>query len=154
MKIFNNINLYVLVATLFFSLLSFEAISAKGFKKNSQKLLIQVDDITGCVSHVELAVSSDDNCAGSNWEKSCGKSVKDCVCMTSKKFITWETSNNSRFQLVFRDDKPFDQQCKLKSGDKKEIKCKIGPDEGEFDYDVIVDTCQSQVYDPRIVVRN
>jgi hypothetical protein len=152
MKKFNKIKFYSLAAALCVSLLSFNALSANGFKKNSQKLMIHVDS-RGCAYNVAL-VSPVDNCADSNLANSCGKNGKDCVCMTNKKFITWKTSNGSRFELVFNGDKPFKNNCGLKSKNKKSIKCKIDSDEGDFIYDVVVETCPDQTYDPRIVVRN
>ena len=153
MKRLNNINFYVVVAALFVSLLSFNAMSAKEFKKNSQELLIQVNS-TGCAFDVKLSDSSQDNCEGSDLQNSCGKNGKDCVCITNQKFIKWTTSNGSPFELVFDGDAPFSNNCGLKSKNKNSIKCKIDSAEGEFIYDVVVKTCQEQSYDPRIVVRN
>lgn len=152
MKIFNTTNFRVLLAALFVSLLSFSAISAGEFKKNNQELLIQVDS-TGCASYVEL-VSPEDNCAGSNLASSCGKNGKDCVCITDQKFITWTISSDSRFELKFNGLEPFKNKCSLKSKNKEEIKCKIDTADGEFVYDVVVESCPGQTYDPRIVVRN
>jgi len=152
MKRLNNNNFYVLVAALFVSLLSFNAISAQGFKKNSQELLIQVD-IRGCAFDVKLEDSSQDNCEGSDLQNSCGKNGKDCVCMTNQKFIKWTTSNGSPFELVFDGDAPFSNNCGLKSKNKKSIRCKIDSADGEFIYEVVVKSCPEQTYDPRIVVR-
>ncbi|WP_297823194.1 hypothetical protein [uncultured Paraglaciecola sp.] len=152
MKILNTINLRVLLAALFVSLLSFNAVSADEFKKNNQELLIQVDS-TGCASYVEL-MSPEDNCVGSNLASSCGKNGKDCVCITNQKFITWTISNDSRFELKFNGLEPFKNKCSLKSKNKQEIKCQIDTADGEFVYDVVVETCPDQIYDPRIVVRN
>jgi hypothetical protein len=152
MKILNTINLRGLLAALFVSLLSFNAVSADEFKKNNQELLIQVDS-TGCASYVEL-MSPEDNCVGSNLASSCGKNGKDCVCITNQKFITWTISNDSRFELKFNGLEPFKNKCSLKSKNKQEIKCQIDTADGEFVYDVVVETCPDQIYDPRIVVRN
>jgi hypothetical protein len=152
MKILNTINLRVLLAALFVSLLSFNVVSADEFKKNNQELLIQVDS-TGCASYVEL-MSPEDNCVGSNLASSCGKNGKDCVCITNQKFITWTISNDSRFELKFNGLEPFKNKCSLKSKNKQEIKCQIDTADGEFVYDVVVETCPDQIYDPRIVVRN
>ena len=152
MKILNTINLRVLLAALFVSLLSFNAVSADEFKKNNQELLIQVDS-TGCASYVEL-MSPEDNCVGSNLASSCGKNGKDCVCITNQKFITWTISNDSRFELKFNGLEQFKNKCSLKSKNKQEIKCQIDTADGEFVYDVVVETCPDQIYDPRIVVRN
>ena len=152
MKIFNTIDFRVLLAALFVSLLSFNAVSDNAFKKNNQELLIQVNS-TGCASYVEL-ISPEDNCAGSDLASSCGKNGKDCVCITNQKFITWTISNNSRFELKFKGLKPFKNKCSLKSKNKHEIKCKIDTVKGEYEYDVVVESCPGQTYDPRIVVRN
>jgi cellobiose-specific phosphotransferase system component IIB len=151
MKITKTINFNVLVAALFVSLLSFNAVSADKFKKNSQELMIKVDS-RGCAIDVEL-VSPQDNCAGSSWANKCGKNGKDCVCITNQKFITWKTSNGSRFELKFNDAEPFKKKCNFKSRNKKRIKCKINSANGDFIYDVVVESCPDQTYDPRIVVR-
>jgi hypothetical protein len=140
--------MFMLTVSLFISL----PVSAGPIKKNDQTLMVQTNE-QGCATHVVLA-SPDDNCAGSEFADTCGKNGKDCVCMRTGKFVTWEVDNGSRFEIKLRDADPFTANCSLKSKNKPRIKCKVATDkDGEYEYDLILETCPGQVYDPVIVIR-
>lgn len=127
-------------------------INAGGIKKNDQRLIIFAD-ARGCPTGVELE-SEVDNCKGSQFASNCGKNGKDCVCMRPDKFISWEAQNESKFEIKLTGDDPFTENCKLKSANKKRVKCKIAVVEGDYMYDVVLKSCPDQVYDPKIVIRN
>lgn len=132
-------------------LAAFNVLADAGIKKNDQQLLIKVDQ-SGCAQSVDL-VSSVDNCQGSDFAASCGKNGKDCICMQNHKFVTWEIDKETRFEVAFVGADPFKNNCKFKSGNNKKIRCKIDVAEGDFEYNVIVETCPGQVYDPKIIIR-
>ena len=125
--------------------------NAAGIKNNHQELTIKVD-ARGCVSSVELA-SQDDNCAGSDFANNCGNNGKDCVCMQSSKFVSWMIDADTRFELKFIGDMPFKPNCEVKSGNNKKIQCKIDAPDGDYEYDVIAESCPDEVYDPKIIIR-
>ncbi len=129
----------------------FNVMADSGIKKNDQKLQIKVDQ-SGCAKSVDV-ISLVDNCQGSQFEGSCGKNGKDCVCMQNQKFVSWEITNGSRFELQFVGASPFKANCKEKSGNNAKIRCKIDSPDGDYEYNVIVETCPGQVYDPKIVIR-
>jgi hypothetical protein len=139
------------VACVFISLLAVGFANAGNIKKNNQELMIEVD-ASGCASSVNL-ISPVDNCEGSEFAGSCGKNGKDCVCMRDQKFVSWMISADTRFELKFNGASPFKNNCKFKSGNNKKIQCKIEAGDGNYDYDVIVESCPNQVYDPRIIVK-
>ncbi len=139
------------VAIVFTSLLAVGFANAGDIKKNNQELMIEVD-ASGCASSVNL-VSPVDNCEGSEFAGNCGKNGKDCVCMRDQKFVSWLISTDTRFELKFQGASPFKDNCKFKSGSNKKIQCKIEAGDGNYDYDVIVESCPNQVYDPRIIVK-
>lgn len=126
-------------------------IAAGNIKKNDQQLTIKVKS-NGCAESVVLA-SSADNCSGTEFAASCGKNGKDCVCMQNNKFVSWKVETDTRFELVFKGPSPFKSNCKMKSGNNGHLKCKIEAPDNDYDYDVILESCPSQVYDPRIVLR-
>ena len=109
-------------------------------------------DASGCAASVDL-VSPVDNCEGSEFAAKCGKNGKDCVCMRDQKFVSWLINTDTRFELKFNGASPFKSNCKVKSGNNNKITCKIEAPNGDYDYDVIVESCPNQVYDPKIVVR-
>lgn len=141
---------FMLIMGLFMSL----QVSANGIKNNDQSLLVQTDE-KGCATQVVLKFPEEDNCAGSEFADTCGKKGKDCVCMRKGKFVIWEVENGSPFKIQLRDADPFTGNCALKSKNKPRIKCKVATTEdGNYEYDVILETCPDQVYDPMIVIRN
>jgi hypothetical protein len=140
-----------LFALVLLSIFTLGFANAQSIKKNDQLLMIKVDP-QGCAMSVDL-VSADDNCAGSEFAGNCGKKGKDCVCMRSQKFLSWEVDTDARFELAFTDVNPLKANCKLKSGNNYKMRCKIEAPAGDYDYEVTVEGCPGQVYDPRIVVR-
>ncbi len=151
MPIQGFMKLISVVLLVFISLFAVGFANAGDIKKNNQELMIEVDAL-GCASSVDL-VSPVDNCEGSDFADNCGKNGKDCVCMRDQKFVSWLISTDTRFELKFTGASPFKDNCKFKSGNNKKIQCKIEAADGNYDYDVIVESCPNQVYDPRIIVK-
>ncbi|MFT6896887.1 MAG: hypothetical protein ACJA13_001292 [Paraglaciecola sp.] len=145
---FQTVYLFALVLL---SLFTLGSANAQGIKQNDQQLMIKVD-AQGCAMSVDL-VSPEDNCAGSEFAGSCGKNGKDCVCMRPQKFLSWEIDTDARFELAFNGTNPLKANCKLKSGNNYKTRCKIEATAGDYYYDVTVEGCPGQVYDPKIVVR-
>lgn len=132
-------------------LISFQA-NASGIKKNDQSLLIKTDT-RGCATEVILA-SPEDNCSDSEFANNCGKNGKDCVCMRTNKFVTWSVDNGSRFEIQLSGADPFKANCDLKSKNKPQIKCKVAAGNGDYLYDVVLESCPDKTYDPKIIIRN
>jgi hypothetical protein len=146
-----SIKLVAITAFLLASVFTITMAQAAGFKKNNQEVVIKVN-AKGCVSSVELA-SSADNCSGTEFANSCGKSVIDCICMKHQKFVSWVIEADTRFELKFKGPSPFKSNCKFKSANNQKIQCKIDAPDGDYEYDVLAESCPDDVYDPRIVVR-
>ena len=127
-----------------------QAAANQPIKDNDQDLRIITDG--KCVVSISLA-SSNDNCSDTEFKDECGQKGKDCVCMRKNKSLTWGIDNYSNFQIQFPNGSPS-SSCKLKSGSKHTVKCKIDADSGDFKYNVIADSCPDVVYDPIIVIRN
>jgi hypothetical protein len=144
-------HIFASLVLLFLTISISSAVYAQGIKKNDQELLIKVD-ANGCAASVDL-VSTIDNCSDTDFAANCGKNGKDCVCMRNAKFVSWTAETDTRFELIFRGPSPFKSNCKYKSGNNRKIKCKIDATDNDYDYDVILESCPGQVYDPRIVVR-
>lgn len=144
--LFQTIYLFALVLGTIFAFAN-----GQGIKKNDQQLMIKVD-AQGCAMSVDL-VSAQDNCEGSEFAGNCGKKGKDCVCMSSQKFLSWEIDSETRFELAFTGANPLKANCKLKSGNNHKTRCKVDAPAGDYQYDVTVEGCPGQVYDPKIVVR-
>ena len=148
-KIFKK-NLTQCVLLLSFFLLVGQAAASQPIKDNDQDLRIITDG--KCVVSISLA-SSNDNCMDSEFKDKCGRNGKDCVCVRKNKSLTWGIDNYSKFEIQFPDKSPS-TRCKLKSKSNNTVKCKIGAENGDFKYNVIVDSCPGVVYDPVIVIRN
>jgi hypothetical protein len=132
-------------------LVSYAALADQPIKDNDQDLRIITDG--KCVKSISLA-STNDNCMGTEFQDSCGRKGKDCVCMRKNKSLTWSIDNYSNFEIQFPDEGKPSTRCKLKSGSKRTVTCKINADTGDFKYNVVADSCPGVVYDPKIVIRN
>lgn len=138
--------------TLAISLSSLSAMAVSKIKNHDQTMSIKTD-AQGCVTQVVLK-SPVDNCQGSEFENRCGRHGKDCVCILKSKSLSWEIDNNARFELKFVTTNPLNSNCKLKSGKDKIIKCKIESADGDFEYNVLAESCPGNSYDPVIIVRD
>ncbi len=146
-----QIKIFTFITFMLASIFTVATVNAAGIKKNHQELMIKVN-ARGCVDSVVLK-SQDDNCAGTEFADTCGRNGKDCVCMQPKKFVSWVIDAETRFELRFKGDMPFKSNCKVKSGNNRKIQCKIDAPDGDYEYDVIAESCPEEVYDPRIVIR-
>ena len=150
MQRLTRITFNILLAAMLSGAVAIDAVADAPIKKHDQALMIKTDG--QCAVSVDL-VSSEDNCAGSAFAGNCGKNGKDCVCIRDKKFITWQIDNGARFELQFDGTSPFKGENPLKSGNNSKLKRKVDAPEGDYIYNVVVEGCPGQVYDPRIVLR-
>jgi hypothetical protein len=135
------------------SLNSVQVMATPKIKNNDQTMRI-ITDAQGCVTEVVLKSPIEDNCQDSEFADRCGKNGKDCVCILKSKFLSWEIDRNARFELQFVAENPLKSNCRLKSGSNKKIKCQIVSEDGDFKYNVVVESCPGIIYDPQIIVRH
>jgi len=79
------------------------------------------------------------------------KNDPECVCSKKEKYISWQTSTGDEFDINFTEGSPF-KRCDYSAGRDGKVRCKIKND-GDYYYEVNVEGCDSNPYDPRIVVQ-
>ncbi|MEE4244858.1 MAG: hypothetical protein V2I33_05580 [Kangiellaceae bacterium] len=79
--------------------------------------------------------------------------VNGCVCSTKNKKIIWTIESEREFEIAFLDESPFDGGCRhVSNGGRLVCKVKNNAMPGAYDYDVILEGCDSGS-DPRIVIK-
>lgn len=110
-------------------------------------LVIKIDPVTHCAISVEPANHKQDCKLES--PNPC-KNDPECICSKKEKYIVWTASTEDKFDINFPNGTPF-KRCNYKSENAGEIRCKIKND-GDFYYEVNIEGCANNPYDPRIVV--
>ena len=116
-----------------------------------RELIIHVAAASHCVLEVTPS-KNENNCAilyAAN--KNPCKNDPECVCSKKEKYITWQTSTGDSFNINFTDKSPF-KKCTYSADPNGKVRCKI-KNEGDYYYEVNVEGCATNPYDPRIVVQ-
>lgn len=116
-----------------------------------KELVIIIDPTSHCAINVAPS-DNESNCAilyptGKN---PC-KNDPECVCSTKEKYISWQTSTGAGFDIHFTHGSPF-KNCTYSAAPHGEVRCKIKK-QGDYYYEVNVEGCANNPYDPRIVVK-
>lgn len=115
------------------------------------ELIIDVDPITHCAINVG-PLYPENNCSLLYpADKNPCKHDPECVCSKKEKYITWQTSTGDGFNIHFTEGSPF-KKCEYSAGRDGEVRCKI-KNNGDYYYEINVQGCATNPYDPRIVVQ-
>jgi len=139
-------SLVLLVATC-----SMVALGAARNNAKDRELVIDVDPSTHCA--IKVAPSDNESkCAllySAN--KNPCKNDPECVCSKKEKYISWQTSTGDKFDVHFTNGSPF-KKCTYSADRGDKVRCKI-KNAGDFYYEVNVEGCATNPYDPRLVVK-
>ena len=124
---------------------------AQSNSAKDRELIIHVDPDSHCV--LEVASSSNENNCAMLYPTNNNpcKNDPECICSKKEKYITWQTSTGDSFDINFTNGSPF-KRCTYSAGPNGEVRCKIKND-GDYYYEVNVEGCATNPYDPRIVVQ-
>lgn len=124
---------------------------AQNNSDKDQELIIDVDPSTHCAINVAPA-DHESNCSLLySADKNPCKHDPECVCSKKEKYISWQTTTGDGFDIHFTDGSPF-KRCEYSAGRDGEVRCKIKND-GDYYYEINVQGCATNPYDPRIVVK-
>jgi hypothetical protein len=143
-----DIGTFLILGLISFIILCPNFAIAQGNIKHDKVLVIHVDPITHCATAV-LAADNKQDCKLES-PNPCKKD-RECICSKKEKYISWTTNTRDKFDINFTDGTPF-KKCRYTSESAGNVRCKI-KNAGDFYYEVNVEVCASNPYDPRIIVR-
>lgn len=153
MNIYNSKRLKRMTSSLTVIIITYFMVAFGAFSNaaKDKELIIDVDPNTQCAVFVGPS-ENESNCAilypsGNN---PC-KNDPECVCSKKEKYISWQTSNGAKFDIHFTEGSPF-KKCNYNAERNSEIRCKI-KNQGDYYYEINVEGCATNPYDPRIVVK-
>ncbi|MBA6326613.1 hypothetical protein H4J46_01380 [Colwellia sp. MB02u-6] len=129
---------------------SLAAFAASNSAKDKE-LLIHVDPSTHCAIKVAPSVNESNCTLLYSESKNPCKNDPECVCSKKEKNITWQTTSGDAFDIRFTEGSPF-KRCEYSAERDGEVRCKI-KNSGDYYYEVNVEGCATNPYDPRIVVQ-
>jgi hypothetical protein len=138
-------SLVLLIATT--SMIAFAANN----RSKDRELIIHVDPTTHCAMSVTPSVNENHCALLYSTNKNPCKNDPECVCSKKEKYISWQTTTGDKFNIHFTEGSPF-KRCKYSAGRDGEVRCKI-KNSGDHYYEINVQGCASNPYDPRIVVK-
>lgn len=149
-----NRNIFKRMTRSFALLIAIFSMVVFGADRNGAKdreLIIVVDATNHCAVNV-VPSNNESNCALLfAVDKNPCKNDPECVCSKKEKYITWQTSNGDEFDIHFTNGSPF-KQCAYSAERDGKVRCKI-KNQGDYYYEVNVEGCAKNPYDPRIVVQ-
>ncbi|MGB1261730.1 MAG: hypothetical protein ACPG52_02375 [Cognaticolwellia sp.] len=127
------------------------AASAARNNAKDREMIIHVDPITHCATNVAPS-DNENNCALLYpAHKNPCKGDRECVCSKKEKYITWQTTTGDSFDIKFTQGSPF-KRCAYGADRNDKLRCKI-KNKGDYYYEISVEGCANNPYDPRIVVQ-
>lgn len=140
-----------LIKVLMFIIASSSIFAMAANSNKDRQLIIEVNPTTHCAIKV-VPSDHESNCALLYpADKNPCKNDPECVCSKKEKYISWQTSTGDEFNINFTDGSPF-KRCDYTADRDGKVRCKIKND-GDYYYEVNVEGCDSNPYDPRIVVQ-
>ena len=152
MKIQNTKLLKSITSTLVLLIAAF-SLFANAARNNAKdrEMIIHVNPETHCVTKVAPS-DNENNCSVLYpAHKNPCKGDSECVCSKKEKYITWQTTTGDSFDIKFTQGTPF-KRCAYGADRNDKLRCKIKY-KGDHYYEISVEGCASNPYDPRIVVQ-